>query len=106
MIKATRIPLISKTERDGKQIPYKDICKILWELQNETRTIKNKAVQLCWEWLGYSSDYKAQNGDYPKEKEHLLSVDKKTGEVKGYALQAQKTERNCIPTRKNTLFRF
>ncbi len=88
MIKATRIPLISKTERDGKQIPYKDICKILWELQNETRTIKNKAVQLCWEWLGYSSDYKAQNGDYPKEKEHLLSVDKKTGEVKGYALQS------------------
>lgn len=88
MIKATRIPLVCKAERDGKQIPYKDICKILWELQNETRTIKNKAVQLCWEWLGYSSDYKVQNGDYPKEKEHLLSVDKKTGEVKGYALQS------------------
>ena len=85
--KATRIPLISKTELEGKEVPYKDICRILWDLQTETRTIKNKVVQLCWEWLGYSSDYNAENGEYPKESEHLLAVDKKSGEVKGYVLQ-------------------
>ena len=61
MVKVTRIPLICMTE--GKD--YKEINKALWALQQEVRTIKNKAVQLCWEWQGFSSDYKKQNGEYP-----------------------------------------
>lgn len=61
MVKVTRIPLICVTE--GYE--YKDICNALWALQNEVRAIKNKAVQLMWEWHGFSSDYKKEHGAYP-----------------------------------------
>jgi IS605 OrfB family transposase len=72
MIKVVRIPLISSTMyTDGSEVPYKDICKILWTLQNQTRTIKNKTVQLLWEWNNFSSDYKKEHGEYPKEKDIL-----------------------------------
>ena len=71
MNKVVKIPLISKTERDGKEIPYKDICRILWDLQKITREIKNKSVQLCWEWQGFASDYKKQTDNYPKDKDVL-----------------------------------
>ena len=62
-VKATRIPLISVvTDLSGNEIPYSDICKILWELQNETRSVKNKTIQLLWEWSNFSSEYKKQFG--------------------------------------------
>ena len=71
MTKVVRIPLISKTQKDGEEIPYEDICRVLWGLQRITRDIKNKTVQYCWEWQGFASDYKKQNGDYPKDKDKL-----------------------------------
>lgn len=72
MIKVVRIPLISSTMyTDGSEVPYKDICKILWTLQEQTRAIKNKTVQLLWEWNNFSSDYKKEHGEYPKEKDIL-----------------------------------
>jgi transposase, IS605 OrfB family, central region len=40
--------------------------KILRELQYDTRRILNKTIQLCWEWEGFSSDYKKDTGIYPK----------------------------------------
>lgn len=61
MVKVVRIPLICA----AKDIDHKDIYKALWDLQKEVRTIKNKAVQLCWEWQGFSSDYKKEHGEYP-----------------------------------------
>lgn len=86
MTKVVRIPLISRTEKDGKEMDYKDICHILWDLQRETRDIKNRAVQLCWEWQGFSSDYKKDYDQWPKDVEHLTKINNKTGEVKGYTL--------------------
>lgn len=72
MTKVAKIYLISKvTDKNDKEIKYEDICKILWNLQKDTRLIKNKVIQLCWEWMNYSSDYKEKNEDYPKEKEVL-----------------------------------
>lgn len=61
MVKVTRIPLICSS----------DICKILWALQNQTRTIKNKTVQLLWEWHNFSADYKKRYEEYPKPKDVL-----------------------------------
>ena len=72
MVKVVKIYLISEqTDKQGNVIDYKDIFKCLWDLQRETREIKNKAVQLCWEWSGYSSEYNRVHGIYPKEKEVL-----------------------------------
>lgn len=50
---------------------YKKINHILWELQKQTRTLKNKTIQLCWEWSGFQSDYKDRYDEYPKDKDIL-----------------------------------
>lgn len=80
MVKVTRIPLICNVkDRDNNEVDYKEIFSLLWELQNETRTIKNKAVQLLWEWNAFSSDYKLKYEEYPDEKDFLKGVDKGKG---------------------------
>lgn len=70
MVKVSKIYLISDTKNlNGESVDYKDIFKILWDLQYETRSIKNKTIQLCWEWNNFSADYKAQFDMYPKTKD-------------------------------------
>ena len=72
MNKVVRLALISETyDKDGNEVDYKEINKLLWELQKQTREIKNKSIQLCWEYNNFSSDYYKKNGDYPKEKDIL-----------------------------------
>ena len=62
MVKTARFYLI--TDR-------KEINKILWGLQDNVRAIKNKAIQILWEWHNFSQDFKKEQGDYPKPKEIL-----------------------------------
>lgn len=45
--------------------------KVLRDLQYDTRQIMNKTIQLCWEWQGFSSDYKLRFEVYPKPREVL-----------------------------------
>lgn len=72
MIKVTSIYLISKVvNSSGESVDYKDVYKILWKLQDETRILKNKAIQLCWEWNNFSSDYYKKNESYPKDRDVL-----------------------------------
>ncbi len=71
-MKVTRFQLICcTTDKDGNEIDYKDIFHLLWKLQDETRSIKNKAIQLLWEWYNFSSEYKKQYGDYPSNEDTL-----------------------------------
>lgn len=87
MVKVTRIPLIScSSYLDGTEIPYRDVCKMLWTLQDQTRAIKNKTIQLAWEWNGFSADYKAKHGVYPNQKDILNYV------FSGYAYDRLKEE--------------
>lgn len=65
MVKVVRIPLISDV------LDYKTVNKLLWKLQDQTRMIKNKTIQMAWEWNNFSSDYKKEYGAYPKEKDVL-----------------------------------
>ena len=60
-----------QTDKDGNEVAYKDICKILWSLQDQTREIKNKSIQYCWEYFNFSSDYYKEHHSYPKEKDIL-----------------------------------
>ncbi len=62
MVKTARFYLISDN---------RDINKILWGLQDNTRALKNKAVQILWEWYNFSQDFKKEQGEYPKPKEVL-----------------------------------
>ena len=62
MVKTARFYLISDN---------KDINKILWGLQDNTRALKNKAIQILWEWYNFSQDFKKEQGEYPKPKEVL-----------------------------------
>lgn len=69
MTKVTKVYLISEQiDKDGNKIDFKKISELLWNLQMQTRDIKNKCVQLCWEWLNFSSDYYKKSEEYPKEK--------------------------------------
>jgi len=45
--------------------------KVLRDIQFDTRQIMNKTIQLCWEWHGFSADYKAANEVYPKARDIL-----------------------------------
>ena len=72
MNKVVKLALISETyDKDGNEVDYKEINKLLWELQKQTREIKNKSIQLCWEYNNFSCDYYKKNGVYPKEKDIL-----------------------------------
>lgn len=89
MTKVTRIPLIcAATDKDGKEIDYKEIFHLLWDLQRETRMLKNKAIQLCWEWYNFSSDYKKEHGDYP-DNETILGY---KGGIRSYLYDKLKGE--------------
>lgn len=78
MTKVVKVFLICRDmNKDGEIIEssdneyYKKVYRILWDLQNQTRILKNKTIQLCWEWTGFQSDYKEKNDEYPKEKDIL-----------------------------------
>lgn len=72
MTKVVKIYLISKvTHNDGSEVKYPDVCHILWDLQKNTRMIKNKTVQKCWEWYNFQSDYNNVFCEYPKDKDVL-----------------------------------
>lgn len=63
--------LSEQTDENGNTIDFREINKILWNLQRQVREIKNKSIQLCWEWMGFSSEYNKLNGQYPKDKDIL-----------------------------------
>ena len=70
--KVARFPLLCRqVDKDGNEVDYRKIYEILWELQYQTRQIKNRVIQICWEWKGFSSEYIKLNGTYPKEKDIL-----------------------------------
>ena len=62
-----KFPLISISE----EVDYKTVCQLLWQLQKDTREIKNKVIQICWDYQNYSKKYKEENGCYPSEKEYF-----------------------------------
>lgn len=41
---------------------------ILRHLRQDTRHIKNKTIQLYWEYQGFSSKYKEKYGVYPRNR--------------------------------------
>ena len=48
LTKIVKLYLISEQiDKDGNRVDYKEINSILWNLQKQTRDIKNKTVQLC-----------------------------------------------------------
>ena len=72
MTKVVKVYLISAvTDKAGNAVDYKAVNRMLWDLQKETQCVKNKAVQLCWEWFTFQSDYKEKYGTYPKDKDIL-----------------------------------
>lgn len=64
----------------------RDINKILWGLQDNTRAIKNKTVQLLWEWNNFGQGFKKEQGDFPDPKEVL------NRSIRGYLYDKLKAE--------------
>lgn len=102
MNKVVKLSLIcEQTDKDGNKVEHGEVYKILWELQRQTREIKNKTIQYCWEYSNFSSDYYKIHHEYPKEKD-LLSLT-----LDGYIGDKFKTGNdlysgNCSLTIKNT----
>ena len=72
MTKVVKLPLIcEQTDENGNSVDYKDVYRILWDLQKQTREIKNKTIQYCWEYSGFSSDYYKEYHKYPDNNEIL-----------------------------------
>nr|8J3R_A Chain A, Transposase IS605 OrfB C-terminal domain-containing protein [Sulfoacidibacillus thermotolerans]8J3R_B Chain B, Transposase IS605 OrfB C-terminal domain-containing protein [Sulfoacidibacillus thermotolerans] len=82
MIKVYRYEIVKPLDLD-----WKEFGTILRQLQQETRFALNKATQLAWEWMGFSSDYKDNHGEYPKSKDILGYTN-----VHGYAYHTIKTK--------------
>lgn len=48
MNKVVKLSLIcEQTDKDGNKVEHGEVYKILWELQRQTREIKNKTIQYC-----------------------------------------------------------
>lgn len=72
LTKVVKLYLISEQiNKEEQKIDYQRINSILWDLQKQTRDIKNRTVQLCWEWMNFSSDYCKTQEEYPKERDIL-----------------------------------
>ena len=70
--KTVKIALICEhTNKYGEKVDYKDINKLLWKLQKQTRELKNKTIQLCWEYNNFSSDYYKEHHEYPNMEDVL-----------------------------------
>jgi hypothetical protein len=50
---------------------WNELGDVLRNIQYETRQVLNKTIQLCWEWQGFSSEYKKVNDVYPKPNDIL-----------------------------------
>lgn len=104
--KVVKLALIcSQTDKDGNEVDYKDVYKILWDLQKQTREIKNKTIQYCWEYSNFSSDYYKKFNEYPKESDVLSFT------LAGYVNDKFKTgydlySGNCSVTSRNTCTEF
>lgn len=73
--KVVKLALIcEQVDKDGNAVDYLDVFKILWELQKQTRILKNKTIQLCWEYYNFSSEYYRKYNEYPKDKDILSST--------------------------------
>ena len=66
MTKIVKLQIIKPINQD-----WKLFGDILFNLRNDTRQIKNKAIQECWEYQGFSSEYKDKFEEYPKPKDVL-----------------------------------
>jgi len=66
MTKVVKLQIIKPINQD-----WKVFGDILYNLKNDTRQIKNKAIQECWEYQGFSSNYKDKFDEYPKPKDVL-----------------------------------
>ena len=72
MNKVVKLALICEQQnKDGEEVDYKEVYRILWDLQKQTREIKNRSIQYCWEYSNFSSDYFRKFNEYPNEKEVL-----------------------------------
>lgn len=79
MIATAKFQIIKPTNIDWKQFG-----DILFTIQKETREIMNKTIQLCWEWQGFSSDYKEKYSIFPKEKDILTNKKNEPLSLSGY----------------------
>ena len=106
MNKVVKLALICEhIDKDGNPVDYKDVYKLLWNLQSQTREIKNKSIQYCWEYNNFSSDYYKEHHEYPKEKEILDYI------LVGFVNDKFKTGNdlysgNCSTTVRNTCSEF
>ena len=53
------------TPEGTRAYPYDD----LFEIQRQVSLVKNKTVQLCWEWNNFGVDFHAMTGAYANAKE-------------------------------------
>jgi putative transposase len=68
---------------------WKMFGDILRTLQRDTHEVMNKSIQICWEYYGFSSEYKNKHGEYPKTKDVL-----KYSGLDGYCYDKLKTQYN------------
>ena len=95
MTKVVKLALISKvTNKKGEEVDFKEVCRCLWDLQNETRELKNNVIRECWEWYNFSNDYYKLNGSYPQEREYLLKK-LPDGTTKDYTLDGYIYDKYC-----------
>lgn len=66
MVKALKIQLYYK---DNEALEFKKAQELLWQLQRETRSASNRAIQMCWEYNGFESDWKKNVGEYPTKEQ-------------------------------------
>jgi putative transposase len=98
MIKAVKFQIIKPTNMTWEQFG-----NILFGVQRETRNLMNKAIQLCWEFEGFASDYKTAHGHCPDEKDILIGSKGQRYTLRGYIYDQLKNDTilysgNCSQT--------
>lgn len=72
----TKVIKLQLYYKDDETLNYKKAQETLWQLQRETRAAANRAIQMCWEYNGFESDWKKRNGEYPTNEERRAILGK------------------------------
>ena len=95
MTKVIKCHLISRNEE--RNLDYKQVYKILWELQRETRGVANRCIQLSWEYNNFESDWYSKYKEYPS-KEQRAEVTGGYGSMSGVIYSVVSKEFNKLMT--------
>ena len=75
--KTARLELVKLYDKKKPQFPYDELS----ELNRQVSRVKNRTVQIAWQWNGFKEHFYDEHNAYPDIKEHMEGYKRLDGYV-------------------------